>query len=242
MTLKATATSGGATLTQYQLQPLESVIAHCSTASSNKMYFPLSANTANAPSNNKKKYLDRLVQNDPGGDISWDTDTGGSVDSLIIAGVETSAKAGKLQDFAKNLGTAPTGTVAFTSGAITVGHLTTQNTKIQDFNTQLAAGTAPDGAVTFTSGAITVGHLTTQNAKIQDFNTQLQAGVAPTGAVTFTGGAITVGFDGTKHGYLTELAAADPATNAISYVDYGTDLDANSNCVGTTKLICEAVR
>jgi hypothetical protein len=89
--------------------------------------------------------------------------------------------------------------------------------------------------------------LTTKNANAQAFIDNI--GTAPDGAVTFTAGAITVGFDGTKHGYITELAAADPATNTISYVtaaddgagkmSYPTCANADTSA-GTVKVICDA--
>jgi hypothetical protein len=205
LTIKSAATAGGAILSQYDLAPLESVVAFCIHAGTgsapNILFFPFSHGTP--ASNNKKGYLDKLTTSDPGGNIAWDTNSEGAAgDSVNIVGFKTTGNADNMQTLGLKIGTAPDNTVTFTSGAITVGHLTTKDGVAQDFINNI--GTAPDGAVTFTSGAITVGFATAD-----------------------------------AHGYLTKLGAADPATNAITYVAYGTDADANSNCAGTAKFICE---
>jgi hypothetical protein len=148
---------------------------------------------------------------------------------LYLDGVATS----NMKALGDNLNTAPTGQVDFTAGAITVGRTTAG--EFQKLHTQIEAGTGPSGQVDFTAGAITVGRTTA--GEFQKLHTQIEAGAGPTGQVDFTAGAVTVGFDGTAHGYLTELGAADPATAAITYVD-ATAQDTTACIGGTTRFIC----
>merc|ERR1719506_3604174 len=67
-------------------------------------------------------YLLNLGASDPGGDITWDTNTGSAGDSRIIAGFKDSTEANNMQALSDNLATAPDNAVTFTTGAaITVG-------------------------------------------------------------------------------------------------------------------------
>merc|ERR1719217_121098 len=74
-------------------------------------------------------YLTQIGTNDPGGTITWDTQTSAAGDSLIIAGSMTAGEANNMQALSDNLATPPDNAVTFTTGsAITVGFATTTAT------------------------------------------------------------------------------------------------------------------
>jgi hypothetical protein len=217
LTIKAAATASGTVLSQYALAPLESVVAYCvhtTGAQTNILHFPFQALTP--ASNSKKAWLDNLGASDPGGDITWDTNTGGAGDSRIIAGSKTATEANNMQALSDNLATAPDNAVTFTTGAaITVGFGTTTHGYLLNLG-----ASDPGGDITWdtnTGGAgdsrIIAGFKdATEANNMQALSDNLAT--APDNAVTFTTGAVTVGFASGTHTILSGVTCTAANINA----------------------------
>jgi hypothetical protein len=220
--IRAKATSGGAALTTYELAPDESVVAYCYTGGSNKLYFP--TGSSHCPAG-----CDAVTPNNRAG-TAFSTVKFPTATQMVTVGYLTNTAL---------TGNVPWGTNAHT----TLGHLTAAQTTGDVVAYQGTTMGMDAGEYTRLGYLTSDTDLTGNVAWGTNAHTTLGRLTAAQISGDATYGGTALGFTTAQHGYLVELAAADPATNAVTYVTLldpaiaGTTLAAA--CTGTVKGICD---